>query len=93
LFHILVADDDKNTRRLMQAVLEGDGYTVTTACDGEEALAVMDREHIDLVVLDIMMPNMDGYEFTKTLRSANNEMPILMVSAKLLSEDRKKGFL
>lgn len=77
----------------MQAVLEGDGYTVTTACDGEEALAVMDREHIDLVVLDIMMPNMDGYEFTKTLRSANNEMPILMVSAKQLSEDRKKGFL
>ena len=51
MFHILVADDDKNTRRLMQAVLEGDGYTVTTACDGEEALAVMDREHIDLVVL------------------------------------------
>ena len=93
MFHILVADDDKNTRRLMQAVLEGDGYTVTTACDGEEALAVMDREHIDLVVLDIMMPNMDGYEFTKTLRSANNEMPILMVSAKQLSEDRKKGFL
>ena len=93
MFHILVADDDKNTRRLMQAVLEGDGYTVTTACDGEEALAVMDREHIDLVVLDIMMPNMDGYEFTKTLRSANNEMPILMISAKQLSEDRKKGFL
>lgn len=93
MFHILVADDDKNTRRLIQAVLEGDGYTVTTACDGEEALAVMDREHIDLVVLDIMMPNMDGYEFTKTLRSANNEMPILMVSAKQLSEDRKKGFL
>ena len=93
MFHILVADDDKNTRRLMQAVLEGDGYTVTTACDGEEALAVMDREHIDLAVLDIMMPRLDGYEFTKTLRSANNELPILMVSAKQLSEDRKKGFL
>ena len=93
MFHILVIDDDKNTRRLMRAVLEGDGYTVTTACDGEEALAVMDREHIDLAVLDIMMPRMDGYEFTKTLRSANNELPILMVSAKQLSEDRKKGFL
>ena len=65
----------------------------TTACDGEEALSVMDREHIDLAVLDIMMPRMDGYEFTKTLRSANNELPILMVSAKQLSEDRKKGFL
>ena len=53
----------------------------------------MDREHIDLAVLDIMMPRMDGYEFTKALRSANNELPILMVSAKQLSEDRKKGFL
>ena len=93
MFHILVVDDDKNTRRLMRAVLEGDGYTVTTACDGEEALAVMDREHVDLAVLDIMMPNMDGYEFTRTLRAANNELPILMVSAKQLSEDRKKGFL
>ena len=82
MFHILVIDDDKNTRRLMRAVLEGDGYTVTTACDGEEALSVMDREHIDLAILDIMMPRMDGYEFTKTLRSANNELPILMVSAK-----------
>ena len=93
MFHILVVDDDKNTRRLMRAVLEGDGYTVTTACDGEEALAVMDREHIDLAILDIMMPRMDGYEFTKTLRSANSDLPILMVSAKQLSEDRKKGFL
>ena len=93
MFHILVVDDDKNTRRLMRAVLEGDGYTVTTACDGEEALAVMDREHIDLAILDIMMPRMDGYEFTKTLRSANSDLPILMVSAKQLSADRKKGFL
>ena len=93
MFHILVVDDDKNTRRLMRAVLEGDGYTVTTACDGEEALAVMDREHIDLAVLDIMMPRMDGYEFTKTLRSANSDLPILMVSANQLSEDRKNGFL
>ncbi len=93
MFHILVVDDDKNTRRLMQAVLEGDGYTVTTACDGEEALEIMDREHIDLAVLDIMMPRMDGYTFTQTLRSANNDLPILMVSAKQLSEDRKKGFL
>ena len=69
MFHILVVDDDKNTRRLLQAVLENANYTVTTAGDGEEALAVMDREHIDLVVLDVMMPRMDGYEFTSLLRS------------------------
>ena len=93
MFHILVVDDDKNTRRLLQAVLEKANYTVTTAGDGEEALAVMDREHIDLVVLDVMMPRMDGYEFTSLLRSTNNELPILMVTAKQLPEDKKQGFL
>jgi len=93
MFHILVVDDDKNTRLLLQAVLEGASYTVSAASDGEEALAVMDRTHIDLVVLDIMMPQMDGYEFTETLREVNNDLPILMVSAKQQPEDRKKGFL
>ena len=93
MFHILVVDDDKNTRRLLRAVLEDANYTVTTAEDGEEALAVMDREHIDLVVLDIMMPRMNGYEFTEELRSSNNELPILMVTAKQLPEDKRRGFL
>ena len=93
MFHILVVDDDKNTRRLLRAVLEDANYTVTTAEDGEEALAVMDREHIDLVVLDIMMPRMNGYEFTEELRSSNNALPILMVTAKQLPEDKRRGFL
>lgn len=93
MFRILVVDDDKNTRLLFRAVLEAEGYTVFTAGNGEDALAVMDREHIDLVVLDIMMPKMDGYEFTKTLRDSNSSLPILMVSAKQLPEDRKRGFL
>ncbi|MBQ9718051.1 MAG: response regulator transcription factor [Clostridia bacterium] len=93
MFHILVVDDDKNTRRLFRAVLENAGYTVSAAYDGEEALALMDSEHIDLVVLDIMMPHMDGYEFTKALREVENNLPILMVSAKQLPEDKKKGFL
>lgn len=93
MFQILVADDDKNTRRLLQAVLEHDGYRVFTAGNGEEALAVLDDQHIDLVVLDIMMPKMNGYEFTKTLRESNNNLPILMVSAKQLPSDKKQGFL
>jgi len=93
MFHILVVDDDKNTRRLLQAVLEADKYTVSTAVNGEDALEVMDREHIDLVVLDIMMPKMDGYEFTSVLRESNNNLPILMVSAKQLPADKHKGFL
>ena len=93
MFQILVVDDDKNTRLLLKAVLQAENYSVHTAENGEEALAVMDREHIDLVVLDIMMPKMDGYEFTKVLRESDNNLPILMVSAKQLPTDKQKGFL
>ena len=92
MFHILVVDDDKNTRMYFEAVLKNNGYTVTVAKNGEDALYVMDKEHIDLVVLDIMMPKMDGYEFTKTLRECDNNLPILMVSAKQLPIDKNKGF-
>ena len=92
MFHILVVDDDKNTRMYFEAVLKTNGYTVTVSKNGEEALEVMDKEHIDLVVLDIMMPKMDGYEFTKTLRECDNNLPILMVSAKQLPVDKNKGF-
>ncbi len=93
MVQILVADDDKNTRLLLKAVLEAEGYGVHTAENGVDALAVLDREHIDLVVLDVMMPRMDGYEFTKTLREGNSNLPILMVSAKQLPDDKRKGFL
>lgn len=93
MFHILVVDDDKHTRMLLRAILEEAGCTVTTANNGEEALDVLDREHIDLVVLDIMMPKMDGYEFTKTIRETNDALPILMVTAKQDAADEKQGFL
>ena len=93
MINILVADDDKNTRLLMKAILEAEHYHVFTAGDGQQALELLDREHIDLVVLDIMMPNMDGYEFTATLRENNNTLPILMVSAKQQPEDKHRGFL
>ena len=93
MFHILVADDDRDTRRLLRAVLENAHYTVFTACDGEDAMRVLDREHIDLVVLDVMMPHIDGYEFTQSLRTVSSELPILMISARQLPEDRKRGFL
>ena len=93
MFHVLVVDDDKNTRLLMRALLEGAHYTVTLAANGAEALSAMERNHVDLVVLDLMMPRMDGYEFTRELRAASNDLPILMVSAKQLPDDRKKGFL
>ena len=93
MFNILVVDDDKNTRMLFRAVLEAENYTVHTAENGEEALAMMDSHQIDLVVLDVMMPKMDGYTFTSLLRQNDNNLPILMVSAKQLPADKKKGFL
>lgn len=93
MFCILVVDDDKNIRRLIQAVLEAEKYTVVTASNGLEALEVMDREHVDLVILDIMMPGMDGYELTGVLRQNDNNLPILMISAKHMPEDKRKGFL
>ena len=93
MFHILVVDDDKNTRKYISAVLEAEGYTVSAAENGEEALEITGKEFIDLVVLDVMMPKMDGYTFTKELREADNNLPVLMVSAKQLPADRHKGFL
>jgi len=93
MLNILVVDDDKSMRMLFKALLEQEKYIVFTAENGEDALRVMDEEHIDLVILDIMMPKMDGYEFTRTLRKVNNNLPILMVSAKQLPEDKQKGFI
>lgn len=93
MFHILVVDDQKHTRMLIESILRAEQYTVSTACNGEEALEIMDTVHIDLVVLDIMMPKINGYEFTKILREADNNLPILMVSAKSLPDDKCKGFL
>lgn len=93
MFNILVVDDDKNTRLLLRAVLEGAGYAVFTAENGVDALSVLDREYIDLCVLDVMMPQMDGYAFTRELRQNNNELPILMVSAKQLPQDKRQGFI
>lgn len=93
MFNILVVDDDKNIRYVMKEILQTAKYNVFTAINGEDAFDVLVKEHIDLAIVDIMMPCMDGYEFTKEIRSFNNEMPILMVSAKQLPEDRKKGFV
>lgn len=93
MFNILVVDDDKHTRMLIKAVLEAEHYTVFLAANGEEALEMTDKEHVDLVVLDIMMPKMNGYEFTKILRENDNNLPILMVSAMHQPEDKHKGFI
>lgn len=93
MFRILVVDDDKNTRYFLKEALELDHYIVFTARNGEEALDVYEKEYIDLAIVDIMMPGMDGYELTRQLRLINEDLLVLMISAKQLPEDRKKGFL
>ena len=93
MFHILVVEDNPNARKLMETVLKQNGYEPILACDGIEALEVLDNKHVDLIVLDVMMPRMDGYEFTETLRSSGCELPILMVTAKEKPADKHKGFL
>lgn len=93
MFTVLVVDDDKNTRSLFSALLKNEGFRVETAENGEEALELLDKTHVDLIVADVMMPGMDGYALTNALRQGDSGIPILMVSAKQLPEDRKKGFL
>jgi len=93
MFHILIVDDDKNIRYVMKELLQANGYVAFTAKDAESALSLFETEHIDLAVIDIMMPGIDGYELTKEIRDFKGDFPILMVSAKQLPEDRKLGFL
>ena len=95
MFRILVVEDDVNTRKLMQAVLSQNGYEPVPAADGVEALDILDNKHIDLIRLDIMMPRMDGYEFTEIIRGNQmlRDIPILMVTARETPADKRKGFL
>lgn len=87
---ILVVDDDPNTTRLVKLYLQRDGHTVTTAADGVEALNAAREKHPDLIVLDIMMPKMDGIEVCKVLRQ-ESDTPIIMLTARTTDEDKLKG--
>jgi DNA-binding response OmpR family regulator len=93
MFRILVVEDDKNTRRLMCAVLKQGGFEPLAAEDGHKALDLIEKEHIDLAVVDLMMPGMDGYELTRGLRTMFEHLPILMVTAKHEPKDKHEGFL
>ena len=93
MFNIMIVEDDVNQRKLMATVLEQYGYEVLLASDGVDALDVMDKKHVDLIILDIMMPRMDGFELTETLRQSGCNIPILMVSAKQSPLDKRKGFI
>ncbi len=93
MFKILVAEDDAGTRKLMEDVLLENGYEPILAKDGLEVLDILDHKHVDLIIMDIMMPHKDGYQLTSELREAGYELPILMVSAKQTQPDKKKGFI
>lgn len=93
MFTILIAEDNKNTARLMEVVLTQNGYNTLLAPNGEEALKILDDNHVDLVLLDLMMPVMDGITFTRVLRQSGSQIPILMVTAKDSQEDIRRGFL
>lgn len=93
MFTILVAEDDQSLRKLICATLTRSGYNTIPALNGQDALNIIEHEHIDLLISDIMMPRIDGYELTRLLREANYELPILLVTAKEKLEDKKRGFL
>lgn len=93
MFQILIVDDNNNTRHYLSAVLAGAGYEPFTAATASEALDRIKKVSFDLLIVDIMMPGMDGYEFTKLLRDCRYDLPILMLSAKQLPDNIKHGFL
>jgi DNA-binding response OmpR family regulator len=93
MFNILVVDDNDSIRKLMTTYLVRDGYNVLAASDGLEALDIIEIKHIDLMIADIMMPNMDGYTLTNELRISKYNFPILMITAKESIEDKRKGFM
>lgn len=92
MFQILVIDDDAHTRRYLSTILTHAGFAPHTAADAAEALELLKTVSIDLVILDIMMPGMDGYEFASMLRGCRYHLPILMLSARHLPENIKQGF-
>ena len=92
MFNIMVVEDDIQMRRLLCTVLTKNGYNAIGAENGTAALEILDKEIVDLIISDIMMPEMDGYELTKQLRDAGFNMPILMITAREDFESKQKGF-
>lgn len=93
MFNILVADDVANIRRLYEYTLEKNGFKVFSAENGEMALDIIEKQHIDLMILDVMMPKKDGYEVLKTLRESGSSLPVLIITAKDAAEDLRRGFV
>ena len=93
MLKILIAEDDRELRQLFSHVLTKHGYTVNGVSDGQQALDAMDSDYFDLLICDIMMPVMDGYELVSQLREVGNTTPVLMITAKDAFDDMRMGFL
>jgi two-component system OmpR family response regulator len=93
MLRILIAEDDRELRRLFAHVLIKNGYEVKEVGNGKEALDAMDNNFYDLIISDVMMPVMDGYELVRMLRDAGNNIPVLMITAKDAFDDMRIGIL
>ena len=92
MLKVLIAEDDQELRRLFSHVLNRNGYTVVGVSNGQEALEAMDTDFFDIIISDIMMPVMDGYELVRQLRDVGNTTPVLMITAKDAFDDMRLGF-
>ncbi len=93
MFRILVAEDDDSIRKLIAKYLEQNGFEIIQANDGQKALELFDSMHVDMVITDLMMPYIDGFELAKKIRTINLDIPILMLTALEAFHDKEKGFL
>lgn len=92
MVQILVVEDDPNVRRLTCMVLEQSGYDALPAATGEAALDILEHQRVDLAVVDVMMPGIDGLRFTRMLRDAGNDLPVIIVTARGTMGDKHAGF-
>lgn len=93
MFQILIAEDDNELRQLFGKVLTKQGYAVTGVSNGKEALDALDSGYYDMIISDIMMPVIDGYEMVRAIREVGNNIPVLMITAKGEYDDMRQGFL
>ena len=92
MLKILIAEDDRELRQLFSHVLTKSGYTVKGVGDGREALDALETDYYDLIISDIMMPEMDGYELVRQLRESGSNIPVLMITARDAFDDMRLGF-
>ena len=93
MLKILIAEDDRELRQLFTHVLAREGYSVKGVSDGKEALCAIENDYFDLIISDIMMPNVDGYELAHALRESGGTTPLLMITARDSFDDMRRGFL